>query len=49
MNCSLVMMRTNWGFDDPAEVQSDRQLAVFRTVRDEILGRLRLFVSSNRD
>jgi arsenate reductase len=41
----------HWGFDDPAEVQgdSDRQLAAFRNVRDEILRRLRLFVESNRD
>jgi arsenate reductase len=39
----------HWGFDDPAEAPAERQLEVFRRVRDEIARRLRLFVLSNRD
>ena len=40
--------RIHWSFEDPAAAQSDEQsrLAVFRCVRDEILHRLRLFVST---
>ena len=40
--------RIHWSFDDPAAAQGDEQsrLAVFRCVRDEILHRLRLFVST---
>ncbi len=26
----------HWGFDDPAEVEGDRQINAFRSVRDEI-------------
>lgn len=39
--------RIHWSFEDPAAAQGDEQsrLAVFRRVRDEILHRLRLFVS----
>jgi arsenate reductase len=39
--------RIHWSFEDPAVAQGDEQsrLAVFRRVRDEILHRLRLFVS----
>ena len=38
----------HWSFDDPAAVQGDElaRLAVFRRVRDEIKGHLRLFVES---
>lgn len=40
--------RIHWSFDDPADAQGDEpaKLAVFRWVRDEILGRLCLFVDS---
>jgi arsenate reductase len=37
----------HWGFDDPAEAPSDRQLEVFRRVRNEIQQRLRLFLLAN--
>ena len=37
----------HWGFDDPAEVEGDRQLQTFRMVRDEIMRRIRLFVASH--
>jgi arsenate reductase (thioredoxin) len=41
----------HWSFDDPAEASADqeKQIRTFRRVRDEILGRLRLFVLSNKD
>jgi arsenate reductase len=40
----------HWGFDDPAEesASADLQLRTFRRVRDEILGRLRLFVLADK-
>jgi arsenate reductase len=38
----------HWGFDDPAEASSERQLETFRRVRDEIRDRLSLFLSVNR-
>lgn len=38
----------HWGFDDPAEAKADRQLEVFRQVRDEIHRRIRLFLLTNR-
>src|ERR1051326_3028091 len=38
----------HWAFEDPAEVPAERQLEVFRTVRDEIRRRLNLFVLANR-
>jgi arsenate reductase len=38
----------HWGFDDPAEAPSARQLEVFRHVRDEIRRRLNLFLLANR-
>jgi arsenate reductase len=37
-----------WGFDDPAEAPADRQLEVFRRVRDEIRQRINLFLLSNK-
>lgn len=37
----------HWSFDDPAIAPRDNQLSEFRRVRDEILGRLRLFVAEN--
>ena len=39
----------HWGFDDPAEAVGDpeTQIRAFRTVRDEIMQRLRLFVAAN--
>jgi arsenate reductase len=39
-------MPIHWGFDDPAEAEGSReqQLKVFERVREEIMGRLRLFV-----
>jgi len=41
----------HWGFDDPAEATDtpDAQLRIFERVRDEILGRLRLFVLANKE
>jgi arsenate reductase (thioredoxin) len=38
--------RIHWSFEDPAAAQGDEQarLAVFRSVRDQILHRLRLFI-----
>jgi arsenate reductase len=39
----------HWGFDDPAEAGTDRQLEIFRNVRDEIRRRLTLFLLSNRN
>jgi len=41
----------HWGFDDPADARGSRenQLRTFERVRDEILGRLRLFVLANKD
>jgi arsenate reductase len=38
----------HWGFDDPAEAPAERQLEVFRRVRDEIRQRLNLFLLANR-
>ena len=37
----------HWGFDDPAEASSNRQMETFRRVRDEIQQRLRLFLLAN--
>jgi arsenate reductase len=37
----------HWGFDDPAEAPADRQLQVFRQVRDEIRRRINLFLVSS--
>ena len=37
----------HWGFDDPAEINGEEQLAAFRHVRDEIVQRIRLFVSAH--
>jgi arsenate reductase len=41
----------HWGFDDPAEAtgSDETRLRTFERVRDEILGRLRLFVLANKD
>jgi arsenate reductase len=41
----------HWSFDDPAEetTSKERQLLIFRRVRDEILARLRVFVLANTD
>ncbi len=41
--------RIHWSFDDPAATQGDEEtrLAVFRRVRDEIMNRLRLFVTAS--
>ena len=38
----------HWGFDDPAEAPSARQLETFRRVRDEIRQRINLFLLANR-
>ena len=38
----------HWGFDDPAEAPSARQIEMFRRVREEIRQRLRLFLLANR-
>ncbi|HYR86979.1 MAG TPA: arsenate reductase ArsC [Terriglobia bacterium] len=38
----------HWGFDDPADAPAERQLEVFRRVRDEIRQRLNLFLLANR-
>ena len=38
----------HWSFEDPAEVEGDRQLAVFRRVRDEIEARIQLFLQEQR-
>jgi len=42
--------RIHWSFDDPAAVEGDElaRLAVFRSVRDEILHRLQLFVANDK-
>lgn len=37
----------HWGFDDPVESNGD-ELTAFRRVRDEILQRIRLFLSADR-
>jgi arsenate reductase len=37
----------HWGFDDPADAPADRQLEMFRRVRDEIRHRLDLFLLAN--
>jgi arsenate reductase len=34
----------HWGFDDPAEAPADKQLEVFRRVREEIRQRIHLFL-----
>jgi len=51
-NCPIFPGATaiHWGFDDPAEAvgSQDAQLKAFRTVRDEISQRLRLFVAAHR-
>jgi len=39
----------HWGFDDPADADAGRQLDTFRRVRDEIHGRIRMFLLANRD
>jgi len=38
----------HWGFDDPAEAEDERQLEVFRRIRNEIQQRLRLFVLAQK-
>ena len=38
----------HWGFDDPADAPSDRELETFRRVRDEIRQRLNLFLLASR-
>jgi arsenate reductase (thioredoxin) len=40
--------RIHWSFDDPAATQGDEatKIQVFRRVRDEIRGRLQLFVAA---
>lgn len=52
-NCPIFpgrVERVAWDFDDPAAVEGDldTRLAAFRRVRDEILGRLRLFMEVER-
>jgi arsenate reductase len=37
----------HWGFEDPADAPTNRQLDVFRHVRDEIRRRLGLFLLAN--
>jgi arsenate reductase (thioredoxin) len=37
----------HWGFDDPVDASQDKQLAIFRRVRDEIRQRLNLFLLAN--
>lgn len=37
----------HWGLDDPAEAPGNRQLAMFRVVRDEILRRIRMFLDTH--
>jgi arsenate reductase len=37
----------HWGFDDPAEVPSDRLVETFKRVRDEIAERIRLFLATS--
>ena len=39
----------HWGLDDPAEAPPEKQLEMFRRVRDEIRRRINLFLVSNRD
>lgn len=43
--------RIHWSFDDPAAVEGDElsRLTVFRRVRDEILERLRSFVTRDNE
>jgi arsenate reductase len=38
----------HWGFDDPAEALPERQLEVFRRVRDEIRRRIDLFLLADK-
>ena len=52
-NCPIFpgkVERVAWDFDDPAAVEGDHDTRVtaFRRVRDEILGRLRLFMEIDR-
>lgn len=44
------VVRIHWSFDDPAAVQGgdEERLNVFRRVRHEIAGRLRLFVAAQQ-
>jgi thioredoxin type arsenate reductase len=37
----------HWQFDDPAEAVPEMQMTAFRQVRDEIMQRIRVFLSSN--
>jgi arsenate reductase (thioredoxin) len=37
----------HWGFDDPADAPTDRQIEVFRRVRNEIRQRINLFTLSH--
>ena len=39
----------HWGFDDPADAPPNRQMEVFRRVREEITQRLRLFLISHHE
>jgi arsenate reductase (thioredoxin) len=43
--------RIAWSFEDPAAVEGDteKRLEAFRRIRDEILGRLRLFLLANTE
>lgn len=50
-NCPIFpgeTQRIHWSIDDPASVEGDeeRKLAVFRSARDELRDRLRLFVEA---
>ena len=49
-NCPILPANTpiHWGFDDPAEAVPERQLEMFRRVRDELTQRIRLFLLANR-
>ncbi len=38
----------HWGFDDPAETPAEKQLAMFRRVRDEIRHRINLFLIADK-
>ena len=44
-------MAFNWGFDDPSQAagNDDDRLKLFRRTREEMMGRIRLFVLANRD
>lgn len=45
----LGVASIHWGFNDPAEAPLDRQVEMFRRVREDIKQQLRLFLLSNRD